>query len=67
MKTIALFQDNRSRDSISCGDGVIEAMSPHYNIKIFKKEECTSETFENVDMLVFHGGVGDADDYFQMQ
>ena len=66
MKTIALFQDNRSRDSISCGDGVIETMSPYYNINIFKKEECTSETFENVDMLVFPGGVGDADDYFHM-
>jgi len=65
-KTLALFQDDRSKAAISCGDGIIEALSPHHNIKIFKKEQCTEETFKDVDMLVFPGGVGDADDYFHM-
>jgi glutamine amidotransferase-like uncharacterized protein len=65
-KTLALFQDDRSKAAISCGDGIVEALSPHHNIKIFKKEQCTEETFKDVDMLVFPGGVGDADDYFRM-
>ena len=63
MKTIALFQDDTSKETIECGDGIIEVLSPYYNIKIFKKEQCVPETFSDVSMLVFPGGVGDADDY----
>jgi glutamine amidotransferase-like uncharacterized protein len=66
MKIIALFQDDRNKDAIACGDGIIEALSPHYNIKIFKQEECIPETFEQVDMVAFPGGIGSADDYFYM-
>jgi glutamine amidotransferase-like uncharacterized protein len=63
---IALFEDDRNKSAISCGDGIIEALSPHYHIKTFRKQECVSETFNGVDILVFPGGVGDADDYFHM-
>lgn len=66
MKTIALFEDDRNKSAVSCGDGIIEALSSHYNIKIFRKHECNAKTFEGVDLLAFPGGVGDADDYFHM-
>jgi glutamine amidotransferase-like uncharacterized protein len=66
MKTIALFEDDRNKSAVSCGDGIIEALSSHYNIKIFRKHECKAKTFEGVDLLAFPGGVGDADDYFHM-
>ena len=66
MKTIALFRDLSSKKAAECGDGVIAALSPYYNIKIFTEEQCKSDTFNNVDMLAFPGGVGDADDYDAM-
>ena len=66
MKTIALFEDDRNKSAISCGDGMIEALSTHYKIKIFRKNDCFEDVFEDVDMLAFPGGVGDADDYFHM-
>ena len=66
MKTIALFEDDRSKSAISCGDGIVEALSSHFNIKIFRKHQCVPETFEGVDLLAFPGSVGDADDYFHM-
>jgi len=66
MKTIALFEDDRSKSAIMCGDGIVEALSPHFNIKIFRKHQCVPETFESVDLLAFPGSVGDADDYFHM-
>ena len=66
MKTIALFQDDRDKTASACGDGVIAALSPHHNIKIFKKEQCTPKTFKDVDMVIFPGGSGGADDYFHL-
>ena len=66
MKTIALFEDDRNKSAISCGDGIVEALSSHYNMKIFRKHECKAETFEGIDLLAFPGGVGDSDDYFHM-
>jgi len=66
MKTIALFEDDRSKSAIMCGDGIVEALSSHFNIKKFRKHQCIAETFKDVDMLVFPGAIGDADDYFHM-
>jgi len=63
MKTIALFKDTSSQEAAECGDGILAALSPFYNIKIFTDEQCTAETFKDVDMVAFPGGVGDADDY----
>jgi glutamine amidotransferase-like uncharacterized protein len=66
MKTLALFRDLSSKKAAECGDGVIAALSPYFNIKIFTEAQCNRDTFNNVDMLVFPGGVGDADDYDAM-
>mgnify|MGYP003350370166 FL=1 len=66
MKTLALFQDDRDKEAIACGEGIVKALSPHFNIKIFKKEQCVSKTFDDVDMVIFPGGSGGADDYFHM-
>lgn len=62
-KTIALFKDITSKATEKCGDGMLVALSPHFNIKTFSQEECSTETFQGVDMIAFPGGVGDADDY----
>lgn len=66
MKTLALYEDDRDKESIACGDGIVEALSPYYNIKIFRKEQCTQENFKGVSMLIFPGGTGGSDDYFYM-
>ena len=63
MKTIALFRDNSSKEAEECSDGVKFALSPHFNIKFFTQEECLLETFKDVSLIAFPGGVGDADDY----
>lgn len=64
--TIALFRDETSEATAECGDGVIFALSPHFNIKIFTIEQCVPETFQGVDLIVFPGGVGDSDDYYEL-
>jgi hypothetical protein len=60
--TIALFQ-NHPECSIDCCNGMIQALSSQYKIKIFLTDECTSKTFENVDIVAFPGGIGDASSY----
>lgn len=63
MRTIALFIDESSDAAAECGDGIVEALSPHFHIKRFTEEECTASTFKGVDMIAFPGGVGESEDY----
>jgi glutamine amidotransferase-like uncharacterized protein len=60
--TIALFQ-NDPECSIDCCNGMIQALSSQYNIKIFSTDQCNPKTFENVDIVAFPGGIGDATSY----
>ena len=60
MKKIALFIDKSSQPAIECGDGMVQALSPHFTIKRFTEEECNPSTFKDVDMIAFPGGVGDS-------
>lgn len=62
MKTIALFL-HQPRCSVQSGNGIIQALSPHYRFKIFTRHRLEDEFFDDVDMLAFPGGVGDADSY----
>ena len=57
---IALFvhQPACSVDSIN---GVILALSAHYDFKLFSKDQVEKSFFDDVDIVCFPGGVGDAD------
>jgi glutamine amidotransferase-like uncharacterized protein len=59
---IALFL-HHPRASLDSGNGVIAALSPYYEFKIFTKHVLEKSFFHDVSMVAFPGGVGDADGY----
>lgn len=62
MKTIALFVQH-PKCSVQSTNGVIKALGNSYNYKVFTKHETEDDFFDNVDLICFPGGVGDADSY----
>ena len=63
MKKIALFQ-HHPECSRQCCDGIVRALSQKYEIKIFTINDDIDEVLSNVDGIVFPGGIGDSDSYF---
>ena len=61
-KTIALFI-NHPECSQDCCDGMIQSLGKDYNIKLFRVNECNTDTLASVDMVAFPGGIGDASSY----
>ena len=61
-KTIALFL-HQPKCSVQSGNGIIKALHPYYKFKIFTKHELEDDFFDDVDMILFPGGVGDADSW----
>jgi glutamine amidotransferase-like uncharacterized protein len=59
MKTIALFM-HHPMCSVQSVNGIIKALSPYYRFKIFTRHELEYNFFEDVDMVCFPGGFGDA-------
>ena len=59
---IALFVCD-PKCSVQSTNGVINALSSHYNFKLFSKNEVEEGFFDDVDMVVFPGGFGDSDSY----
>ncbi len=57
-KTIAIFLHHPTC-SIESVNGVIAALSPSYQIRIFTRHKVPDGFFDDVDMVVFPGGVGD--------
>ena len=57
--TIALFLHQPSC-SVQSGNGIIKALGPHYNFKIFTKHELEDDFFKDVDAVAIPGGFGDA-------
>ena len=41
----------------------MNALSPHFNFKVFSKNEVEDGFFDDVEMVVFPGGIGDSDSY----
>jgi glutamine amidotransferase-like uncharacterized protein len=41
----------------------MKALSSHYNFKLFSKNEVEDGFFDDVDMVIFPGGIGDSDSY----
>ena len=62
MKTIALFEGHPYVSSQSC-NGIIEALSPKYNFRLFTKHEVEDGFFESADAVCFAGGFGDSDSW----
>jgi len=60
--TIALFIYD-PKCSVQSGNGIIRALQSHYNFKIFGKNELEKVFFNDVDMIVVPGGLGDASIY----
>jgi glutamine amidotransferase-like uncharacterized protein len=59
---IALFL-HQPKCSVQSGNGIMRALSPNYTFKIFTRHEVERDFFEDVDMICFPGGIGDADSY----
>ena len=60
--TLALFIYD-PKCSVQSGNGIIRALQSHYNFKIFGKNELEKVFFDDVDMVVVPGGLGDASSY----
>jgi len=59
---IALFL-HQPKASIQSGNGIITALSSHYDFKIFTKHELETGFFKGIDIVAFPGGFGDSDSY----
>ena len=62
MKKIALFL-HQPYCSVQSGNGVIQALSRYYSFKIFTRHTLEKDFFDDVDMICFPGGLGDADNF----
>jgi len=62
MKRIALFH-HQPECSIECCNGIERALSSEYEIKIFTINDNIDEVLNDVDGIVFPGGIGDSDSY----
>jgi hypothetical protein len=62
MKTIALFL-HQPRCSVQSGNGILQSLTPYYKFKIFTRHQLEDNFFDDVDMIAFPGGMGDADTY----
>ena len=60
--TIALFISD-PKCSVQSGNGVMSALSKHYNFRLFSKNEVEDDFFDKIDIVCFPGGFGDADSY----
>ena len=59
---IALFVCD-PKCSVQSTNGVMNALSSNYNFKLFSKNQVEEGFFDDVDMVVFPGGIGDSDSY----
>jgi len=59
---IALFVCD-PKCSVQSSNGVMNALSSHYDFKLFSKNEVEDGFFDDVDMVIFPGGFGDSDSY----
>jgi glutamine amidotransferase-like uncharacterized protein len=63
-KSIAIFTHD-PECSDECCDGLITSLKGEYNLKLFDETEFNRDTLENVDMVAFGGGIGDADKFYE--
>ena len=56
---IALFL-HQPKCSIESGNGILRALQPYHQFKIFTKWKLDRDFFDDVDMIAVPGGIGDA-------
>jgi len=61
---IALF-NHHPECSNQCCDGMIKALSPYYDFKIFSVNDIAPDMFDDIDIVAFPGGIGDADSHYK--
>lgn len=61
---IALFVRHPECSIESC-NGVIQALSPHYNFKLFSNDYLDEDFFKDVSIIAFPGGLGDSERFHQ--
>lgn len=59
---IALFL-HQPKCSVQSGNGIMQALEPHYGFKIFTKHSLEADFFDEVDIIAIPGGIGDASTY----
>ena len=59
---IALFQ-HHPECSRQCCNGMIRALSPHYDIDVFATYDVKAGAFDRYDVVAFPGGIGDYSSY----
>ena len=64
-RTIALFVNDPMCSVQSC-NGVISALQDSYNIKLFSKNLVEDCFFDDVDMVIVPGGLGDSDTFYKL-
>lgn len=62
MKRIALFMHEPTCDA-QCSNGVIASLEGKYRFKLFGKNEMEDDFFDDVDAVLFPGGIGDSDKF----
>ena len=60
---IALFH-HQPECSIECCNGMMRALSPQYEIKLFTVNDDLKEVLHDMDIVAFPGGIGDSERYF---
>jgi len=60
---IAIFQHD-PECSEQCCDAMVEILSPSHDIKIINEKDLNKETLKDVQLIVFGGGIGDSDKYY---
>jgi glutamine amidotransferase-like uncharacterized protein len=61
--TVAIFKHDPECSDV-CVHGIITALGGEFHTKTFGEDEFNADTFEDVDILAFPGGIGDADRYY---
>lgn len=59
---IAVFV-HQPKCSIQSVNGMMKALSSHYEFKVFTRQEVEDIFFDDVDIVAFPGGVGDSETY----
>ena len=65
MKTIALFVYD-PKCSVQCCNAVLSSLEGRYNIKLFSKNKVESCFFNDVDMVIVPGGIGDSETFHSL-
>lgn len=60
--TIALFL-HQPRASVQCGNSMLNIFANYYRFKVFTKHDIERDFFDDVDIVAFPGGIGDAEDF----